>query len=198
MARYRKYDSDIKQMIIETRNPSLFPELNIPRITALYWIQSAGETRKKTAYKESIQRQKDSVAKKLNQERYKTFLVSEVLKKNLKNKGRRGKEEIIELFDKGKKEYGLYYSRMCHLIGIHVGTFKQWRVDIQGCSYNFKNCDVVVTNKLLDSEVKEMLKLLKSRSFVHYSLKSLALYAKRKGLVYASVTTWYKYMKMYG
>tara|TARA_Y100000296_G_C5164796_1_gene253939 strand:+ start:1871 stop:2110 length:240 start_codon:yes stop_codon:yes gene_type:complete len=48
---YRKYHPDIKEMIIETRNPNLFPELNIPRTTALYWIKNAGKVRKKSALK---------------------------------------------------------------------------------------------------------------------------------------------------
>lgn len=41
MSKYIKYDSDIKKMIIETRNPNLYPELNIPRTITLYWIEKA-------------------------------------------------------------------------------------------------------------------------------------------------------------
>ena len=186
MGRYRKYDSEIKEMIIQTRNPALFPELGIPRTTALYWIKNAGKERKKTAYKESRRKQKEAVACKLKQERFKLFVLSEVLKNSLKTTGRKGRTLIIDYFDTAKKEYGVSYAQMYSLIGIHVATFKQWRIDIQGCSYNFKKCEVVTRNDLLTSEKEMIIKMLKDRNFAHYSLKSLCYYAKKKGLVFAS------------
>ena len=39
MARYRVYDHRIKQAIARTKNPNLFPELNIPRSSAMTWIR---------------------------------------------------------------------------------------------------------------------------------------------------------------
>jgi len=49
----------------------------------------------------------------------------------------------------------------------------------------------------MESEKNQLLKLLRDRKFAHFSLKSLCYYAKREGLVFASVSTWYKYMKLY-
>jgi hypothetical protein len=43
MSRYKKYDDNIRNMIIKSRDPYLFPELNIPRTTALYWIKKASQ-----------------------------------------------------------------------------------------------------------------------------------------------------------
>jgi hypothetical protein len=40
---YRKYDLRVKRMIIASKNPNLFPELKIPRTTALYWIKNGSE-----------------------------------------------------------------------------------------------------------------------------------------------------------
>lgn len=39
--KYRNYDHRVKQMIIRSRNPNPFPDLNIPRATALYWINQS-------------------------------------------------------------------------------------------------------------------------------------------------------------
>ena len=36
--RYRAYDHRVKEMISESGDPSLFPSLNIPRSTAMSWI----------------------------------------------------------------------------------------------------------------------------------------------------------------
>ena len=40
---YKKYDPAIKKMVIESGRFDLFPELKIPRTTALYWIQKSRE-----------------------------------------------------------------------------------------------------------------------------------------------------------
>jgi hypothetical protein len=39
MPRYRSYDPRLKQAIAHSRDPNLFPELAIPRSTALGWIR---------------------------------------------------------------------------------------------------------------------------------------------------------------
>jgi len=39
----RTYDHRVKEQIIRTRNPDLFPELGIPRSTALSWIRRRDE-----------------------------------------------------------------------------------------------------------------------------------------------------------
>lgn len=39
MNSYKKYDDRIKEMVVASGNPKLFPELEIPRTTALYWIR---------------------------------------------------------------------------------------------------------------------------------------------------------------
>ena len=36
---YWRYDSSVKNAIVQSRNLNLFPELNIPRTTAFYWIK---------------------------------------------------------------------------------------------------------------------------------------------------------------
>ena len=36
--RYRCYDHRVRNTIVESANPDLFPELEIPRSTALDWI----------------------------------------------------------------------------------------------------------------------------------------------------------------
>src|SRR5712671_5743177 len=40
MPRYRTYDHRVKQMIIKTGDPNFFPQLKIPRSTALGWIKN--------------------------------------------------------------------------------------------------------------------------------------------------------------
>mgnify|MGYP000879583631 CR=1 FL=1 len=40
---YRKYDSMVKKLIIETGNKNIFPDLNIPRTTINYWLKESKE-----------------------------------------------------------------------------------------------------------------------------------------------------------
>jgi hypothetical protein len=86
MSKYRKYDEDVKKLIIATRNPDLFPELQIPRTTALYWISNANKIRKKSAHITSSKTQILKVAKELEIEKYKSFVVSKKLREELKKK----------------------------------------------------------------------------------------------------------------
>jgi transposase InsO family protein len=198
MTKYRKYDDDIKKLIVATRNPNLFPELSIPRTTALYWISNARKSRSKSTHKTSSQTQISKVAKELEIEKYKSFVISKIFREELRKKGLAGKKEIVDLVDKGKRKYNIPYTHFCRLLGIHVATFKDWRISVYGCSWKFKKCEINTVNDLLPKEKEEILRLLRDRNFSHYSLKSLCYYAKRRGLVYASVTTWYKYMKING
>jgi hypothetical protein len=39
--RYQKYPEAVRIQVAKTQNPYLFPEYNIPRTTALYWIQNS-------------------------------------------------------------------------------------------------------------------------------------------------------------
>ena len=39
MGKYRTYDHRLKRLIADSRNPTLFPELQIPRTTAMGWIK---------------------------------------------------------------------------------------------------------------------------------------------------------------
>ena len=106
MSGYTKYDDSIKEMIIKSGNTNLFPELNIPRTTALYWIRSAkkkvriGEIDINIALKDKIEK----LEKDLQIERAKNMFLSELLRQlkgiravyNLK----KNREKIIDLIDK--------------------------------------------------------------------------------------------------
>ena len=39
-------------------------------------------------------------------------------------------KEIVELIDRGKLEYGINYVQFCRILGIHVATLKDWKIDI--------------------------------------------------------------------
>lgn len=77
---YRKYSDEIKEIIIRTGNPNAFPELNIPRSTALYWIRhskkkvSIEDKRINSANKREIEDLKNKLAK----ERAKVCFLKEV------------------------------------------------------------------------------------------------------------------------
>jgi hypothetical protein len=47
--RYRQYPESVKMEIMNSKNPHRFPELNIPRTTALYWIKQSAKIKKSTS-----------------------------------------------------------------------------------------------------------------------------------------------------
>ena len=53
-------------------------------------------------------------------------------------------------------------------------------------------------HKVALSEIKEMRKLVTSKRLGHFSISSLSIYAKRRGLVSCNRDTWYRYINRYG
>ena len=92
MQKYRSYSIDVKEMIIKTRNPNLFPELGIPRTTALYWLRNAGKSRLISTSKSKRNYQILKVVNELNKETYKIHVISKILREDLRNKGRDGRK----------------------------------------------------------------------------------------------------------
>ena len=74
---YRKYDDSIKEMIIKSGNPNLFPELNIPRTTAMYWIRNSKRKVRiqEVNYDKALLDKIEKLEKELQEERLKNILL---------------------------------------------------------------------------------------------------------------------------
>jgi len=186
---YRKYDESVINMIIETRNPNLFPELKIPRTTALYWINH----RKKKAKLKGNKTKKcktiiNETKKELIKERTKRLFLAEILKLYKKLNCQK---ELDEQTSKKIKQYSKFLDivTLCQLSGLNI---KKYYI-----LTNQVRLSRTHSNQLTIKEQKTIISLAKRKSLKHLSIKRLQLYAYRKGHIYCNYHTWRKYIKLY-
>ncbi len=186
---YRKYDDSVINMIIETRNPNLFPELNIPRTTALYWIN---HSKKKISLKNSqtpeYKRIVNEANKELANERTKRIFLEEVLKLHKKLTC---KKELDNQTSKIIKKYSklLDIETLCKLSVLNIKKYYSLTKQI-----NFSRTH---SNQLTIEEQKTIVSLARRKSLEHLSIKRLQLHAYRKGYIYCNYHTWRKYINNY-
>lgn len=116
----------------------------------------------------------------------------ELMKKKLKT----NKEEVIDLIEHVKDSMPLDQVLRC--FNITRTTYNTWIMNLYGnCNLSELNwCKVKQPQQLSNAEVNTMRELLTHPDFSHWPISSVAHYARREGLMYASNSTWYKYSKL--
>ncbi len=91
-------------------------------------------------------------------------------------------------------------TSVCNWLRISVHTYRSWKTEVTlPClASSIKKCLTNKPNQLASNEVSQLAKLLSSPSLAHWSIKSICHWARRKNLVFASLSTWYKYNKLLG
>lgn len=196
---YKKYDPMIKKMIIETRNPNLFPEYNIPRSTSLYWINQSKEISsnfvKLKEYDEFHSFKKGIFKLKAEKE-----LLQKILSKTLELSsfqsllGIKKKEYIVKLIDEISGVLSIVESSK--VIGITPSQYYRWRSEVYGCLRSGRKCDSTRPNQLTRIEQERLVKLALDKKYSHMSVKSLMYYSQREGLLYCGYESWLKYLKL--
>ncbi|MBK23236.1 MAG: hypothetical protein CME70_04445 [Halobacteriovorax sp.] len=203
MAQYKKYDDSIKKMIIKSGNPNLFPELNIPRTTALYWIRSAkkrvrvGNLNFNKALEDKIER----LEKELQEEKAKNLFVQELLANltgvrdvyNLKQ----NREKIIDIIDKYRKWISL--SALCRCMRIRSDKYYRFKVETKGCpKISFNKCKIMAPNQITFAEQKKVQEMVADPKLSHLSVKGLQYHGFRHENLYFGYDCWRKYAREFG
>lgn len=196
---YKKYDPMIKKMIAESGQPNLFPELNIPRTTALYWISKSKEVSNNeisiSDHEEFYQLKKEIFQLKAEKE-----LLQKVLKKVLDMKslqsllGIQKKEYIVNIIDEMRGLLAVKQS--LELLQVSSDQYYRWRSEIYGCEIWKMKCDSTRPNQLTRAEQKKLVEMAKDKKYAHMSIKSLMFYAQRQKILFCGYDSWLKYIKM--
>lgn len=206
--RYRKYDATVKAAISMTGRPNLFPEMKIPKMTALHWIRTEFETSDPVLSGLAIALNE---ARRESEELKNTLLelqaivallhyVHKVLEhkiqwKHISSPDVRGKildaiQITIETVPR---------DRCLGEIGLSLSRYKRWRRERRICGYTKAvPCPKWIANQLTLNEIQTMKRLVTSREFAHFPIESLHYYAKREGLLFCAYSTWRKYIELYG
>ncbi len=202
--KYKNYDPWVKKMIIDSGNPNLFPELNIPRTTALYWVKHSKNKKVITNdVAESYERRLKELEAKLCKERAKVQVLSAFIKSYISVKSfnscrfKRERKRIVQLIL--SIGHWLSIKDSLHLLGLHKKTFSRWRAEVQGCQHiGFRKCPIKSKNQLTYNEQTILYQLATDKKYESYSVKSLQWMAIRERKLCCSYDTWLKYIKKFG
>ncbi len=201
MRKYRRYSESIKLEVVRTENPYRFPELEIPRTTALYWIKKSTDLEKHSG--EMVESER---VRKLHQEverqRYLLELVSRVRSifpygfATDKTVSRPKRKQIVQAI-----QIAAEFNRIrdcLSLIGLSKKIYSQWLSEFFLCQSDDGHCDQRKPHQLTADEIKIMKRLVTSKKYSHISVHSLCLLAQREGFLYCSIDSWYKYIRIFG
>ena len=201
---YRKYPEAIRLQVVKAKNPNLFPEYNIPRTTALYWIKNAHAQNDKisSVTEESLQENKIKFLE-LELEKYKALmnLVTQIKllfphdfkSKHVPTKSLRRK--IIALIKEAAKTSKV--SECLKLIGLSKSTYSNWLTEFYQCENLSTNCKQRKPNQITHDELEIMRRLITSKRYSYMPIQSLCLLAQRNGKLFCSLDSWYKYKRIF-
>jgi hypothetical protein len=199
---YKKYDDHIKQLIINTGNPCAFPELGIPRTTALYWINKSKKkfTITNITIETSLKKRIKALEDELHKERAKYLFLREIIFKlnglTALYTDKKNKEFIVQTILKYK--HWISTNKLCNIIKLGPSKFYRFKLETIGCErIGFKKCRIQSRNQLSFKEQKVIYDLANNPTLFHLSIKKLQYYAFRKGLLTCGYNTWRKYVAIF-
>jgi len=201
---YRRYCPEIKKMIASSRNPDLFPELNIPRSTALYWIKTAVDNgdEKNIDLNGLCKNEIKRLRKELQKEKSLRTMMESFIKifpvhfheNRVKNYKQRKK--TINFLRKATQNNKLSVCLKC--IGLSKSTYQRWSVEFKNCEHTgSKECGKKRATQLTGSEVNIMRDFITAKKYAHFSVGSLHYHAMRLGKLFCCKDTWYKYKNLF-
>ena len=202
-----RYDHRLRNAIVETGNPRLFPELSIPSSTARDWIRK-GKAKVITASEfECTHTELAGKVRKLEIELAVVKAKSELLQgttsifgfsvQYLRLKTAGTKESLLKLSDSTAEKIPL--DECLHFIGLSISRFKAWKVRARKCELSDKNgCTKLSPTKMLSAEIQKIKDYVLNPDFSHFSISSLSILAKRNGDVSVSPASWYRVIKEHG
>ena len=187
----------------------LFPDLKIPRMTALHWIKEGFKIddpileSMTEAIIESQQAQ-ENLKLQLKEANASTQLlknVAEILGYKLRWKHideTKVRDKILAAISTAmttaRRDFCL------ETLDLSLSRYKRWRREKRGCGLpEIRVCpNGSRLNQLTFEEIQLMRTLVTSKEYAHFPIRSLQYFAKRNGLLYCTYSTWRKYIDQYG
>ena len=203
----RSYDHRIKAQVAATGDPNLFPELQIPRSTALSWIRrGVGEVVVVEPGIKVENHHLDRIAKLEHRVSMLTAVLRLVLAllrvsgfgldvNRIPNAG--GKQRLLSAVERARKIMPL--TAALRVLGLSAGRYHDWVERQQGCALDDRSsCPRSKPQILTHQEVGAIGDMVQSKDYRHMSIRGLALHAQRVGKVFAHPGTWAKLIRERG
>jgi hypothetical protein len=205
---YASYDPQIKALISRTGRFDLFPHLNIPRTTCLYWIKQGFEIEDPILDSLAVaiaEMQRNQIIKQDDLHEHLAIIrllkkVHEILGHTLQWKRVKLREQRAQILEAISTAMTQAKRKTClNALEISLSRFKAWKREKRGCGLAAPQvCPRFRQNQLTFAEIQIMRELVTGKKFSHFAIRSLHYYAKREGLLFCSYPTWRKYIDQYG
>jgi transposase InsO family protein len=200
----RTYDIRLRNAIARAGDPDLFPDLNIPRSTALQWIR---EGVKEVVTHPSLGKSCDVLAeenaalqKKCSAEKAKNELVNISLSvagfqmQYMRVAAGELKAKLLDAIDTAKAHLSL--KDCLESIGLTAARYHSWvKRQVKCLLPDQSTCPKLSPTKITSKETLAIKELVTAKEYTHFSINSLAMFAKRQELVFASVSAWYRIVR---
>ncbi len=199
--KYRQYNHEIKLAVAQSKNPYLFPELKIPRTTAIYWIKKTHKLEAISPAKIESERinllefqvkQQNALLKLIRKVRC-IFPHSFQANKFISKTQRKNIVKAIQ-----QAAHWNLIKDCLKIIGLSKRIYSQWLTEFFLCQNEFGYCDQRLPHQLTADELKVMKTLLLAHRYSHFSIPSLCLLAQREKKLLCSLDSWYKYIRIFG
>jgi putative transposase len=203
----RVYDHRIREQIVRTGNPDLFPELDIPRRTALSWIRRGIREVVTLEDDEAWQPVHNVRIAKLEQ---RVAMLSAILRLVLAllrvsgfELGRAripdaaNKRHLLSAIERARRAMPL--SAALRVLRLSSARYYAWVRADGACALDDRpSCPRSKVQRLTFNEVKAIGDIVQSTAHRHMSIRGLALHAQRIGQVFAHPATWSKLIRERG
>lgn len=200
----RTYDIRVRNAIAHSGNADLFPDLQIPRSTALQWIR---EGVKEVVTHPSLGKSRDAlieenaaVQKAYESEKAKNELVNVSLRvigfqmQYVRVAAGNLKEKLLGAITTARNHLSL--KDCLESIGLTAARYHSWvKRQIKCILPDQSTCPKLSPTKITSKETATIKELVTAKEYSHFSINSLAMLAKRKHTVFASVSAWYRIVR---
>ncbi len=200
----RVYDHRIKEEIVRSRNPGLFPELHIPPSTARSWIQRGlGEVVSlgTACEDEAILRARSATLERRGRKLTALLRLTVAL---LRVSGFRldrqrvpdetAKRTVLRAVERAQRVIPL--AATLKALHLSPSRYYAWVRAQHGCELpDQPSCPRSTPQRLTPDEVRVIKELVTAPDCRHMSIRGLALHAQRLGKVFAHPATWAKLIR---
>lgn len=178
---YKSYSPEVRSAIIRSGNPDLFPELAIPRATARHWIKHGVKSPSRLPVQSRREAGLENILRSL------TIVLRTLRHSDVSLDGVSSEDLSVLKISLKERHITKYLPR--RTINLLQNSVFLCPVAMDGI------CIRRYPTRIKQSELKKMRDYYESPDFGYMSVNSLALKARRDGVVSANVTTWYRYAR---
>ena len=195
----RSYDHRIKQRVVRSGIPDLFPEFDIPRSTTRSWLRRGpSNVVALDAHDETeagLQQRIVTLQRRIEMLTAVLRLVLAVVRvagvrlELCRTPKAANKRLVLSAVDRARRAMPL--SAALRVLGLSAARYHAWVRADETCALDDRpSCPRTAPQRLTSDEIQTIGEMVQSKAYRHMPIRALALHAQRIGKVFAHPATW--------